>query len=153
MHDSAPGNISAVARHDVRREHPANPGTDAVGADHEIGRNLLTAGQQRHRAVVGLPDVQEFDAKVVALRRERLIEQFEETAPRGQVLRIIEACELVAVAIEGDAAADVDAGGTIARHADGIQDCCQFGVAGDPRASGLKAVGGPLEEFDGPSLP
>ena len=55
--------------------------------------------------------------------------------------------------IERDATADVDAGGTIARHADGFQDGGQFGVAGNPRASELKAAGGSLEDFDGPSLP
>ena len=42
---------------------------------------------------------------------------------------------LIAVAIEGDATADVDAGWAIARHADGVQDGGQFGVAGNPCAS------------------
>src|SRR5450631_2093410 len=114
IHNPAPGNISAVARHDVGREQPANPGADAVGTDDEISSNPLTAGQHRHRTLAGLPDIEQFDPKVIMLRWKRRMEQIEETAPRGQVLRIIKACELVAVAVEGDAATDVDAGRAIA---------------------------------------
>ena len=133
IHDSTPGNISAVARHDVGREQPTNPGADAVGADNEIGRNLFTAGQKRHRALVGLPDIEKFDAEVIALRRKRRIEQIEEAAPRGQVLRIVEACELVAVPVERNAAADVDARGPVPLHTGSSQNGSQFGVAGDAR--------------------
>ena len=67
--------------------------------------------------------VEQFDAEVIALRRKGRIQQIEETGPRGEVLRIVEACDLVAMPIERDAAADIDAGRRrIARYADGFQD-------------------------------
>src|SRR5260221_5556996 len=133
-HVPAPEKKTAIARHDMGREQPTNSGADAVGADNEIGRNLFTAGQQHHRTVVGLPDVEKLNAKMIALRWKRRIKQIEEAAPRGQILRIVEACELVAVAVERNATADVDARRAIARQADGLQDGGQFRMTGNPGA-------------------
>src|SRR4051794_11105360 len=100
-----------------------------------------------------LVQLEKFDAKMIPSGRKRRMKQVEDAAPRGQVLRIVEACQPVAVAVERDTATDIDSRRTFARYADGLEDRGQLRVAGDARPSRLQAPRRPLGNPALPPLP
>src|SRR4051794_41824018 len=100
-----------------------------------------------------LVQLEKFDAKMIPSGRKRRMKQVEDAAPRGQVLRIVDACQPVAVAVECDTATDIDSRRTFARYADGLEDRGQLGVAGDARPPRLQATRRPPENVGPPAPP